>query len=800
MDKNRPRILVVDDQEQNRLLVTEFLEMLDVSVDEASSGRECLNKLKEQDYLLVILDVQMPDLDGFSVLELMHEDKKLAEIPVVFVSAVFDSEEYILKGIEKGAIDFIIKPINTSILKTKVQNFIKLYEKQQALDQLVKSLETINKRLHDSEKKLKKITQSANDAIILLDKDFNVKFWNRASNQIFGYSRFEMLYENFFNYVIADQSKDLLKEVIGTLGAGNGKSRQNSIQIAGRNKNGTEFPIELSLASFTATSGETNYTVVIRDITKRVLMEKEALKAKELQETNRVMKEFMDSVSHELRTPMNAILGISNMLTKYGADNLTLKQREGLEIISQSGVRLLDLINDILDLSRLDANRVSVDSEPIELEKFLATMHSMVLSLIGEKDIKFHIRKSSGVPDIIYSDIKKLSQILTNLLGNSAKFTKKGRIVLYIHFLENKLYFEISDTGIGIAEEHLDTIFERFQQIDNSQTKEYKGTGLGLNICRKLILLMGGEIRAESEPGKGTIMKFYLPLQKSVVALSSSDNLEKSKNKNLKSIEQIELEAPLSIIIQDDKDHHYWYSNLMKTKGIESLPYSTSKEALHAISQFLPDLILLKIEMPKIHGASIISEISKINMVNDIPIIAFSQIRELAVRNISNPLILLEEPADAEMIFKAVDQLNIRHRKHHQSNLILFEKDNRLKDMTGLNDEIFYNTSLAFSKIIIARRNIENLILDGIDIDGENFKLVRWLLSESNYQPQKVIVVTANRPFDLILEELKKLPDYRILNIQDVRKMESIKEWINSTEKSTAFIDKTQNTDLNGNQ
>ena len=800
MDKNRPRILVVDDQVQNRMLVTEFLEMLDVIVDEASSGKECLEKLQQEDYLLVILDVQMPDLDGFRVLELMREDEKLAHIPVVFVSAVFNSEEYVLKGIEKGAIDFIAKPINTSVLKTKVQNFIKLYEKQQTLDQLNKSLETINKRLRDSERKLKKITQSANDAIVLLDKDFKVKFWNRASNLIFGYSRFEVLYEDFFKHAIADHSNGRLKDVFDSVKADSGKMQQNSIRITGRNKSGNEFPIELSVAGFTATSGERNYTVVIRDITKRVLMEKEALKAKELRESNRIMKEFMDSVSHELRTPMNAILGISNMLLKYGADNLTQKQLEGLEIITQSGDRLLDMINDVLDLSRLDANRANLNHEQIELNKFLAVLHSMVLSLIGDRNIKFSIRKSSGIPSIIYSDSKKLDQILMNLLGNAVKFTPKGKIVLYIHYLDNKIYFEVSDTGIGIAEEHLDAIFERFRQIDNSETKEFKGTGLGLNICRKLINLMGGEIRAESEPGKGTIMKFYLPLQKSDVAVPGPGDTMASKGKKQELLTQLDMEAPLAIIIQDDEDHQFWYTNLLKTRGIESLSYSTSGEALHAIQLYLPDLVLLKIEMPGIHGASIISEISKSNKIPGIPIIAFSQVHDLTVKDSSNPLILLREPADAEMILEAVSRLNVRQQKYQQSTLILYEKEDRLKIYSEGNDEVVCNNSFTYSQIILAKRTITKLFLDGIDMDGENFKLIRWLLSNPQYQPQKIVIVTAIRPFDLVLEELKKLPDCRIISLQDIRRMGSIAEASNLPDKFSVPDDETNTINLDDNQ
>ncbi|MBA7550036.1 Sensor histidine kinase TmoS [subsurface metagenome] len=408
-----PRILVVDDQQQNRMLIMEYLESLDVIIEEASSGEACLSLLNENTYSLIILDVQMPGLDGFQVLERMRSKRETEDIPVVLISAIFDSEEYILKGIENGAIDFITKPINISILSSKVSNFLNMYEKQKKLDYLVQELEITNNRLKENERKFKRITHYANDSIIVLNSDYQIKFWNKASKHIFGYSKYELIYEDFFEKLIAAGSHAPLKEYISSL-FDSESLQKSTIRLSGLNKTGFEFPIELSLSYFNTITDEINYTVIIRDITRRVRMERETLKAKELRESNKVMKEFMDSVSHELRTPMNAILGISNMLLKYNSDNLLPKQLEGLEIISQSGARLLDMINDVLDLSRIDAKKDVVNIENFNLDKFLASLHSLVLSLIDGRDLKFHIRKSSNVPEYIFSDTKKLNQILTN--------------------------------------------------------------------------------------------------------------------------------------------------------------------------------------------------------------------------------------------------------------------------------------------------------------------------------------------------------------------------------------------------
>jgi PAS domain S-box-containing protein len=772
MNENLPRILVVDDKSQNRLLISEYLEPLNVHIEEASSGKECLELLKSKDYTLVIMDVQMPGLSGFQVLEQMHRDKELEAIPVVFVSAVFNSEEYILKGIEIGAIDFIAKPINVNILQNKVNNFLKLYEKQKALDTLVKTLEDINKRLEDSERKFKRITQSASDGIIVLDNNYIVRFWNKAANIIFGYSRYEILSENFILYSISPSSHEEFKNHITSLLSSNENSHSNTISLTGRKKSGEEFPIEISLAYFLNTNEEINLTLVIRDITKRVVMEKEALKAKELRESNRVMKEFMDSVSHELRTPMNAILGISNMLISYNSGNLLADQREGLEIINQSGTRLLEMINDVLDVSRLEANKMTVNSDPFDLEKFLAPLYSMVISLIGKKKIKFHIHKSSNTPKILHTDQKKLNQILMNLLGNSAKFTEEGKINLFIHKIEDKLYFEVSDTGIGIAEEHLEEIFDKFRQIDNSATKEYKGTGLGLNICKRLLEILGGEIKAESLPGSGTTIKFYLPCPE-----TDSDQTEKEQvesNDLTFFINSEKITNPLAFIIEDNRESCYWYANIFRSRDFNLVTCTSSEKALKIISSYHPDILLLKMEMPGIHGLTILKSIERYGELTHMPIVAITHTSELSISAESNPLVLLQEPVNEENIIESIKLIpNAELNKKKVSKLVFYESRNHLKDHLSKNDECYQNEHYLSAALLLTRQLLTVLVLNEIDISGENLKLIKWMQLNPVYIPEKVIIV-GSKPFKYITDELEKLPGVYFMSLNSINKFNSL--------------------------
>ncbi len=773
MNKDRPRILIVDDQAQNRMLFIEYLSELEVDVDEASSGEECLRILKNNMYSLVCLDVQMPVLDGYQVLEKMREDPNLADVPVIFISAVFNSEEYVLKGLSKGAIDYIIKPVSIPILINKISNFLKLYEKQKKLDLLVHRLENMNHRIRENKQKFKRITNSAKDSIIVLDNQFNIRFLNRAANTTFGYNKFEIIYENFFELLIADEARSNLKEQFTDLIQASNTELSNSIRSTGRNNIGSEFPIELSVASYTTAQEQINYTVIIRDITHRVKMEKEALAAKELRESNKVMKEFMDNVSHELRTPMNAILGISNMLIKYNSDNLTTKQQEGLEIINQSGARLLDLINDILDLSRINANREKVVNELFDFDIFLATIQSIVISLIGEKKIRFLIRKSKSVPQFINTDSKKLNQILINLLGNAAKFTSEGKILLFVHYFENHLYFEVSDTGIGIDEQYLESIFDRFHQIDNSASKSYKGTGLGLNITKKMVELMKGEIAAESKPGKGTVMKFYIPL----IGKESEkeETFHKIKASKINVLDSVELSKRLAIIIDFKPETQYLFSEILKVNKFNSVLCNQSNSAIAEIHKWNPDLIIVRLEMPKMHGLSLIRSLKNQKKFKQIPIITYSSVEDFNPDSYDSAVKFINEPLTEKKILSNLQNISYPDDTKPTIDIVsIYEKDNHLKPMKTSSCEYFLNNSFESALLYISRRKIHTLVFDGLDLQGQNFQLLTALNKIPAFAPQRAIAVS-HKLFKPVMKELEQLPNYKIFNYSEITKITDLR-------------------------
>ncbi|OHD07517.1 MAG: hypothetical protein A2086_05630 [Spirochaetes bacterium GWD1_27_9] len=470
----------------------------------------------------------------------------------------------------------------------------------------------------EGEAKIRAVFNNVLDAIITINDNGIIEEVNESIENIFGYKPEELIGKNIsilmpephkssHNQYLANYLNTGIKKVIG----------QKKELIAVK-KNGEIFPIELGVTEVQV-KNKILFSGIIRDITERKKTEEEIIKSKEIAiSSNKMKSEFLANISHELRTPMNAVIGISKMLLKYNSENLTNKQKEGLGLVYQSGERLLNLINDILDLSKVESGKMSVKITEFNLNDLLNNLINLVKNLILTKDIQFFIEKSLDIPDIINSDFDKLNQILLNILGNSVKFTEKGKIILKIHQNQNKLYFEIKDTGIGIEKKNIHYIFEAFRQIDSSDTKKYKGTGLGLTIVKKFINLLNGEIKVESEIGVGTTVKFFIPINcetcktQSKVTISNDNyseniNIDKKNKKILIAEDEYVGQITIGMMLEN-------YYNLI-----------FAKDGVEVIEKFLrekPDMILMDIMMPKMSGFDAFTLIRKIEEGKNIPIIA----------------------------------------------------------------------------------------------------------------------------------------------------------------------------------
>ena len=336
-------------------------------------------------------------------------------------------------------------------------------------------------------------------------------------------------------------------------------------------------------------------------------------------------------MSHEIRTPLNAIIGISKTLSRYYTKNLTRKQLDGLEMVHKSSQRLLLLINGVLDLSKIEAGKMDVKSKPFSVDTLIAGIRSMAATLNDKPGVDFIVEKDDSVPATVVSDAHRLHEILTNIISNSVKFTERGQIVLRIYVRQDRLYFEVSDTGIGIDPRDLDRIFEEFTQVDSSTTRKYQGSGLGLTICKKMIERLGGEIKAQSIIAEGTTVTFYVPLKTAEPEADQavSELAEPPDHGQQPALHAAEAAAPdreflPKVLIAEDDEFGRAALNMMLEHRYRLIFAKDGKEVVEKYFADSPDLVLMDIMMPIVDGYEAFDEIVRRTADRLIPIIALT--------------------------------------------------------------------------------------------------------------------------------------------------------------------------------
>lgn len=347
-------------------------------------------------------------------------------------------------------------------------------------------------------------------------------------------------------------------------------------------------------------------------------------KAKVKAEIANVAKsEFLSNMSHELRTPMNAIMGITRMLGKDSFDNLTGKQKEGLSIVYKSGQRLLSLINSLLDLAKVESGKVQIKYEQVDLNELLAVIYGTFEPLAIEKNIFFEVDVRQNVPKFFMSDSDRLHQVLVNLIGNAIKFTSVGKVLLKIIVLGNDIRFEVIDTGIGISPPNIKVVFDKFTQLDGSATRKYEGTGLGLALSKELVELLGGNVVLDSEVGKGTSVKFSIPL--SHVEQTNPEEVEREAGEEVSADQIAKGESVPKILVVDDDEYGIFTVKIMlSNKNYEIITASSGKEAIKKCINEQPDLVLMDIMMPDIDGFDALTAIRENSAIKQVPIIALT--------------------------------------------------------------------------------------------------------------------------------------------------------------------------------
>ncbi len=476
--------------------------------------------------------------------------------------------------------------------------------------------------LHSSHEIFRIIFEYAPDGIYLSDMKGTFINANRMAEILTGYSRKELIGRSFLTAGLLPLNQVPKATVLlakSVLGKPTGPD-----ELVLKKKDGTEVPVEISTYP-AKVDGQTMALGVARDITERKRSEDELAKrrenleqlvkerTKELEEAkqaadtaNKAKSVFLANMSHEIRTPMNAILGFSQLMQRD--DTLAPQQRRHLDVINRAGEHLLAVITDILEMSKIEAGRITLNPTTFRLRAMLDDLEWMFRPRTDAKNINFAVECLDPMPWYVEGDEGKLRQIFINLLGNAVKFTETGRIVVRVRTDPEganglRLQAEIEDTGPGIPEKEQETLFRPFQQTQSGRMMG-SGTGLGLAICKEFLRLMGGDITVSSRTGKGSLFKFHLPLGEGEIAAAE----KKSEFCRIKSLRPGQ--PSFRIMIVDDEDiNGALVSQMLGNIGFETGRAANGKEAVERFAAWKPHLILMDMRLPVMDGCEAIRRI-----------------------------------------------------------------------------------------------------------------------------------------------------------------------------------------------
>jgi signal transduction histidine kinase/CheY-like chemotaxis protein len=487
---------------------------------------------------------------------------------------------------------------------------------------------------------------------------------------------------------------------------------------------------------------------------------------KSVTEVNRLKSEFLSNMSHELRTPLNSILALSSILLARMDGDLNEEQEKQLKIIEKSGKNLLRLINDILDLSKIDSGHMDIFNSEYAVHDFTESLRVTILPMLKETDLEFRIDVEPGI-DMHSTDENKLKQILLNLISNAIKFTPKGSITLMVRQtkFDDVLEYAVKDTGIGIETSHFETIFDPFRQIDGSATRKYGGTGLGLAVTKKLVELLGGKISVESEIGKGSMFKFILPAKMRAGASAMMTDKEIagmiSKEKASQELPEEKDFVPdpnkkTIMVIDDDHEFLYVMKKYITEGNYQILPVSKSETVLTKAAQYNPDVITLDIMMPKKDGWEILQELKRTPETKNIPVAIISMIDNKKLGYSLGTSDYLVKPISQDMLLKRLNKLSeerglrkilIVDDDLSQAELVeeILESDDFISEVATSGE-----MAIQFAK----RKPYDLVILDLLMPQIDGFAVLKNLQSDPFTEKMPVLVLTGKL---LTQEDQKKL-------------------------------------------
>ncbi|MEH1868786.1 MAG: response regulator [Nostoc sp.] len=610
-------ILLVDDKLENLLALEAILEKLGENLVRATSGEEALRCLLHQDFAVILLDVQMPGMDGFETATLIRNRGRSRHTPIIFLTAFSTSDQMLFKGYALGAVDYLLKPLDPNILTSKVTVFVELFKKTEAVKQQAAQLVAMNAELRQSEERLRSLSTCSPVGIFEIDTEGRCRYTNPRYQIICGLKAAESLEKSWLESVHPEDRERAVASWSAYIYEGRDYSEEFRFQTA----QGIMRWVQVRSSPMLSGQGELlGYVGTLEDITERKQAEevraqviREQTARQEAEAANRMKDEFLAVLSHELRTPLTSMLGWSKILRSKKLDDKATSR--ALEAIERNAISQMQLIEDILDVSRIIRGQLRLNVSAVNLISVMEAALEAVRPLAEPKEIQLNTVLDTSVGSV-YGDPARLQQIVWNLLTNAIKFTPKGgRVEVHLSVVcgeeQQKTHkyaqIQVLDTGIGISSEFLPKVFERFRQADSTTTRSHNGLGLGLAIVRHLVELHKGTIFAQS-PGSGQGATFTVRLP-----LLQDNRGNRGNRETIGEISSSVLSTPLAglrvLVVDDEADTRNFLSFMFEEYGAFATAVASVDEALAILEQAKTDILISDIGMSEQDGYTLIRKL-----------------------------------------------------------------------------------------------------------------------------------------------------------------------------------------------
>jgi PAS domain S-box-containing protein len=593
----RASILLVDDKPARLLTYEAILAGLEVNCVRANSGAEALEKLLAQDFAVILLDVQMPDIDGFEVARLMRQHPRLERMPIIFVTGVNVGHSDILRGYEVGAIDYIAVPVVPEILRSKVAVLVELHQRRAELKRLNTDLalarsqlaeeltrdNSFHKRteaaLRDSERVFKALVENAKVGVARNSLEGAFLYVNPGFCEIVGYSAEELLQMTWQQIT---HPEDLELDTSNARRIVAGEASSYSVEKRYLRKDGASVWVRLygSIVKDDDDRPKTAMAVVV-DITERRLADEK------LRAADRRKDEFLAMLAHELRNPVAPILSVAEALARMLSRDE--RQHALVGIVQRQASHLSRMLDDLLDVARITQGRIELQREVVALSDCVAVAIESSEPLIRAKQQK--LRVDHEQPLNVYADGVRIAQCIGNLLSNAAKYSDPGTEIFVRTWRDgSKAVLTVRDDGAGIAADFLPHVFDLFAQGERGLDRSQGGLGIGLSVSRKLVQLHDGEIEAASDgAARGATFTIRLPLAEHAAELPSAGPRAAVMHKRV-------------LIIDDNRDAADSMAVLLRLDGHEVVTAYSAEEGIEIVHASTPDVVLLDIGLPRMNG------------------------------------------------------------------------------------------------------------------------------------------------------------------------------------------------------